>query len=93
VPGGEPRVARAVTLSDDTGYFWFLGRANVELVTKVLDGCSTPLQSYWVFAAGLTDYDVTLTVTDTTNGAVRRYHNAAGRAFPSLQDTAAFGCR
>ncbi|HEX2465049.1 MAG TPA: PQQ-dependent sugar dehydrogenase [Thermoanaerobaculia bacterium] len=92
-PGAESRAARAVTLSDDTGYFWFLGRTNVELVIKVLDGCETPLETYWVFAAGLTDLDVTLTVTDVSTGAERRYHNAAGQPFPSLQDTTAFPCR
>jgi hypothetical protein len=91
-PGRPARSARAVTLSDDTGYFWFLERSNVELVTKILDGCGTGLRTFWVFAAGLTDLDVTLTVTDGVTGAVRQYHNAVGQAFPSIQDTVAFAC-
>ena len=91
-PQRAPRPARAVTLSADTGYFWLLDRTNVEVLAKVLDGCGTPLGSYWVFAAGLTDFDVTLSVTDLATGAERRYHNVAGQPFPALQDTAAFAC-
>ena len=92
-PGSESRRARAVPLTDDTGYFWFFDRGNVELMAKVIDGCDTPLGAYWVFAAGLTNVDVTLTVTDSATGAVRRYHNPAGHPFPPVQDTAAFPCR
>ena len=32
------RHGHPVALSGDTGYFWFFGTANVELVVKVLDG-------------------------------------------------------
>jgi hypothetical protein len=41
-------------------------------VVKVLDGCNfTP--NFWVFAAGLTDQEVLLTVTDTKTGATQIY--------------------
>jgi hypothetical protein len=43
-----------------------------------------------VFAAGLTDVETELTVTDTVAGGTRRYHNAAGTAFQPVQDTDAF---
>jgi photosystem II stability/assembly factor-like uncharacterized protein len=79
----------AVSLTSDTGTFWFFSAGNVEVIVKVLDACS--LNSHeWVFAAGLTDVEVTLTVTDTLTGAVQTYVNAAGTAFQPIQDTAAF---
>ena len=81
---------QAVGLSDDSGYFWFFGPNNVELVVKALNACSSPLPRYWVFAAGLTDVQVDMTVTDTKNGTVKTYTNPLGRPFPPIQDTGAF---
>jgi hypothetical protein len=82
---------QAVRLTADTGYFWFFSAANIELVTKVLNGCGVG-NHFWVFGGGLTDVRVVLTVTDTANGAVRVYHNELGTAFAPLQDTKAFAC-
>jgi photosystem II stability/assembly factor-like uncharacterized protein len=80
---------QAVGLTADTGAFWFFSAANLELLVKVLDGCSLN-GHYWAFAAGLTNVGVTLTVTDTQTGESRTYTNPAGAPFPALQDTAAF---
>jgi hypothetical protein len=80
----------AVPLTDDAGYFWFFNSANIEIITKVLNGCFEPFNSYWVFAAGLTNVEVTLTVTDTRDGATKTYRNPLGTAFLPIQDTAAF---
>src|SRR5262245_43677758 len=33
-------VGNAAALTDDTGYFWFFDSANVEVVVKIVDGCS-----------------------------------------------------
>ena len=60
-------------------------------LTKVLDGCGLG-NHFWVFAGGLTDVQVALTVTDTANGAVRVYHNPQGTPFQPLQDTSGFPC-
>ena len=76
-------------LTMDTGAFWFFASSNLELVVKVLDGCAVN-GSYWVFAAGLTDVGVTVTVTDTQTGESRSYTNPAGVPFPPLQATSAF---
>jgi hypothetical protein len=63
----------------------------VEAVVKVLDACSFPgAPRFWVFAAGLTNVEVVLTVTDTATGAVKTYTNPLNRAFQPVQDTAAF---
>lgn len=79
----------AVSLSGDTGYFWFFSANNVEMVVKVLNACSfTP--RIWVFAGGLTNVRVDLTVTDTQTGVVKTYQNPQTTAFQPIQDTSAF---
>ncbi len=88
-PQGASGAGQAVPLSDDTGYFWFFSDSNVEMVLKVLDGCALN-QSYWVFAGGLTDVQVAITVTDTATATVKHYSNPQGTAFKPIQDTGAF---
>ena len=88
-PDGTTGSGQAVALTSDTGYFWFFQSTNVEMVTKVLDGCALN-QRYWVFAGGLTNVRVVTTVTDTQTGTQKVYRNAQGTAFQPLQDTSAF---
>ena len=80
--------ANVVKLTSDTGYLWFFSSSNVEVVIKVLNACG--INGYWVFAGGLTDVRVTLTVTDTQTGAVKQYTNPQGTPFAPIQDTSAF---
>ncbi len=86
--GAAAAPAQAVAVSGDTGYYWFVDPANVELVVKVLDGRGLN-GSFWVFYGGLTNLAYTLTITDTTTGAVKVYTNPAGK-FASAGDTSAF---
>jgi hypothetical protein len=86
--GAETRV-----LTPDTGALWFFKPDNLELVVKVLDGCALN-GHWWVFAGGLTNVGVTLTVTDTQTGEFRTYTSPIGVPFAPLQDTTAFAnCR
>jgi PKD repeat protein len=78
-----------VKLTGDSGYFWFFDSANIEVVTKVLDGCGIT-NAYWVFAAGLTNVSVRLTVIDTQTGTPYIKDNPQGTAFAPIQDTGAF---
>ncbi|MEO1083672.1 MAG: carboxypeptidase-like regulatory domain-containing protein, partial [Acidobacteriota bacterium] len=87
--GSAQGVARAVNLTRESGYFWFFDAANVEVVVKVLDACDG-FNHFWVFAAGLTNVEVELTVRDLWTGAVRTYRNPAGQLFRPTFDTAAF---
>ena len=81
-----------MSLTADTGYFWFFSDSNVEMVLKVLDACSLN-ERFWVFAGGLTNVQVDITVLDTATGAAKTYHNPQGAAFQPIQDTSAFsGC-
>jgi hypothetical protein len=86
---GQSGNAGVVKLTPETGYFWFFNNSNVEAVVKVIDGCGLNSR-YWVFAGGLTDVRVTMTLTDTKTGQVRTYTNTAGVAFAPIQDTSAF---
>jgi hypothetical protein len=79
----------AVPLTGDTGYFWFFSSNNVEIVIKVVDGRSFNSR-FWVFAGGLTNVNVVITVTDTQTGATQTYVNPQGVAFQPIQDTNAF---
>ena len=87
---GSSGRGQAVTLTDDSGYFWFFGPNNVEVVVKALNACSQPAPRYWVFASGLTNVSVDLTVTDTKSGTVKAYSNPLGQPFMPIQDTGAF---
>ncbi len=89
LPGGQTGTAHAVPLTTDTGYLWFFAADNVETVIKVLNGCAVN-SSYWIFAGGLTNVNVVITVTDLQSHVSRVYTNPANTAFQPLQDTAAF---
>ncbi|MBV9496576.1 MAG: hypothetical protein JOZ54_20190 [Acidobacteria bacterium] len=90
-PNGVSGNGEAVSLTGESGYFWFFTPDNVEVVVKALNACdSTTAPRFWVFAAGLTDVGVDLTVTDTKNGTTRVYKNPVGTKFTPIQDTNAF---
>jgi Leucine-rich repeat (LRR) protein len=88
-PDGQTGAGQAVALTPDTGYFWFFSASNVEMVLKVLNACGFN-NRFWVYAGGLTNVQVTVTVTDTANGTVRTYMNPQGTSFRPIQDSSAF---
>lgn len=90
-PQGASGRGRPVALTADTGYAWFFDENNVEMVLKVLDGCGVN-GHFWMFAGGLTNVRVDLTLADTLIGEVRVWHNPQGRSFQPIQDTRAFPC-
>lgn len=81
---------QAILGSTDSGEFWFFAPTNTELIVKVLDACAPPFNAYWVFAAGLTNVDVTITVVDTATDDTRIYTNPLGAPFAPVLDTGAF---
>jgi hypothetical protein len=84
---GHTGVGRALLLTSDTGAFWFFAPENFEVVTKVLDGQGLN-GKFWVFYGALSNVEYTLTVTDTSTGAMKVYSNPAG-TFASVGDTSA----
>lgn len=73
-----------ISLTPETGYFWFSDPANVEVVVKILDWC--PAGGIKVFAAGLTNLEVSLTVTDSQTGQSKTWVNPRGVAFLPIQE-------
>ncbi|MDQ6799992.1 MAG: trypsin-like peptidase domain-containing protein [Acidobacteriota bacterium] len=86
---GQSGNGQAVRLTTDTGYFTFFSASNVEAVVKVINACGFS-QRFWVFAGGLTNVNVVLTVRDTKSGNVKTYTNPLNAAFVPVQDTGAF---
>ncbi|MEO8349058.1 MAG: PPC domain-containing protein [Acidobacteriota bacterium] len=86
---GQSGNGMAVPETSDTGMFWFFSANNIEMILKVVNGCALNSR-YWVFAGGLTNVAVTITVTDTLNGTTRTYSNPQNTAFAPIQDTSAF---
>ena len=66
----------------------FFNAANVELVSKVVDGRAVN-SKFWVFYGALSNVEYTLTVTDSVTGNQRTYRNPQGR-LASVADTGAF---
>jgi Tol biopolymer transport system component len=88
VPGGAEGLAWAVRLSEQAGYFWFFAPDNPEITVKVIDACGIPLfDNYWVFAAGMTNVEVTLKVRDGVTGEERMWTQPGGQPFRPIQDT------
>ncbi len=79
----------AVPETDSAGLFWFFSADNIEMLLKILDGCSIN-NRFWVFAAATTDVEYTLTVTDTDTSVPRTYFNPLGNPASPIQDTSAF---
>lgn len=88
-PAGATGRGVAEKLTAESGDFWFFDPANIELVVKVLDGCVIN-GHYWVFAAGLTDVQVTTTVRDLGSGLERTWTNPQGTVFEPIRETQAF---
>ena len=79
----------AQRLTAESGDFWFFNPANIEMVIKVLDGCRIN-GHYWVFAAGLTDVQLTTTVRDLRSGLEMSWTNPQGTLFEAIADSEAF---
>jgi hypothetical protein len=83
-------IGHPVSLSDESGTFWFFDSANVEIIVKVVDACVDPWQRYWVFMAGLTNVEVDLRVRDLVAGFEYTYSSNWAQAFPTILDTWTF---
>ncbi|HEX3130321.1 MAG TPA: CSLREA domain-containing protein [Thermoanaerobaculia bacterium] len=86
--GGPNGIAHPVPLTGDTTDFWFFSPENLELAVKVIDGCDLN-DRFWVFASGLTDRGVQLTVQDMLTGQIWTYVNPPGTIYETRLDTSA----
>lgn len=95
-PQGLSGDAQTVKLTPDSGYLWFFSDSNIEAIVKVLNACTAASGNhYWVFAGGLTNVRVFMSVTDTaappsTPQSTKAYFNPQNVPFQPIQDTVAF---
>jgi hypothetical protein len=90
-PAGLDGLGSTIRITGNTGVFRFFSLDNIELVVKMLDACHTEIPGHWLFASGLTDVKVDLTVEDLATGEVKTYPGAFG-PFAPIIDLGAFGC-
>jgi len=74
-----------VKLTSDTGYFWFFNGANIELMTKVVDGRGLN-GKFWFFYGALSDVQYQIQVKDRVTGNTKTYTNPQGQ-LSSVADT------
>lgn len=90
-PDGKNGDGHAVQLTPESGYFWFFEDGNVEINTKLLNACApNNTGRFWFFAAGMTNVEVSIVVTDTKSGKVANFSNTQGQMFTTIADTATF---
>ncbi len=89
---GTTGPGQATAFNNEVGYYSIPALTgnpnNLEVFVKVLDG-RVVNGKFWVFYGGLTDFELTITVTDVTTGAVKTYHRN-GREYGGGADTSAF---
>jgi hypothetical protein len=90
IVGGDNGPAHGTQLTRGSSQFWFFSPDNYELMVKVLDGCALN-HRYWVYAGGLTNQRVDITVSDTWTGASKTYTNPLRTPFKFVSDTGTFG--
>lgn len=84
---GQTGIAFGCQMTRSAGYFFFFDRGNVEIPLKMLNACfgGNPA-SHWVFAAGLTNFGVEISIFDLATGVRKSYLNPTGRTFVSIID-------
>ena len=88
---GRQGVFHAVPSTDGSGFFWFFDENSIEVIVKLIDGCSLN-DHRWVFLAATTNVAYRLEVTDLRTGSVQRYSNLLGTRAAATTDITAFGC-
>jgi len=87
---GDGNYGRGEYLTGDAGYFTFADEDNIEVLVKVVDACTAPYDRYWIFAAGLTNLEVEITVYDTLAEESKTYGSELGEPFQPVIDTEGF---
>jgi hypothetical protein len=82
------QTALASPIVADSGAFTFFSANNLEVLVKVVNGNAFNGR-YWVFIGSDSNVEYTVTVTDTSNGAVKTYFNPQF-TLTSYSDTNAF---
>ena len=86
---GNSGVANFLAVSEASAYGSFFDENNKEIFVKLVDACALT-GNYWVFAAGLTNLEATLRVTDTVFGKVYEQSSPLGENFAPNLDIGTF---
>jgi hypothetical protein len=70
--------------------FYSFNNGNVEVFVKMVNACTTATPAFWLFAAGATNAETTITVRDTVSGQLQEIHNPPGFLFETVAHTGAF---
>lgn len=89
--GGSAGTAKPQLESDESLKFTFFQPQNLELLLKIIDGCSYN-GHYWVFFSGLTNVGVSLRITDTVSGENFAADNPPGTTLAPVLDILALPC-
>ena len=89
--GGRAGDATPQMESDESLKFSFFQPQNLELLLKIIDGCSYN-GHFWVYLSGLTNVGVSLRITDMITGAVFDVDNPPGTALAPVIDIEALAC-
>lgn len=87
---GDTGRGQIIPLNRDSGLFTFFDPNNAEILIKVLNSCPLAINKYWVFFAGTTNQQFTLTVTDTEADVVTYYEDPLGEVAETVLDIRAF---
>jgi hypothetical protein len=85
---GHRHTAHSVSLSGNSGGFWFDRPADLEMMVRMQDARALN-GNFWFFLGPLSQRGFVVQVTDTVTGDIRVYVNPPG-TFASLADTSAF---
>src|SRR5262245_27541112 len=66
-PDGVTLSGHPVSLTPESGYFWFSEPDNVDIVVETLDACAIG-QGHWLFVSGRTDVAAEIRITDILTG-------------------------
>jgi hypothetical protein len=88
---GSQGAGNPVAIDDESGFFWFFTPNNPEVFVKVLDACALN-NRYWVFAGGLTNLGVQITISDQRSDLALPIINPLGSNFATFIDTSSFAC-
>jgi hypothetical protein len=82
---------KAVANTPDSGFFYFFNPNNLELLVKMVNACSTELETFWFYGAAASNVGLHYEVLDTHTCVTRDYTNVLGH-FASFGDIEAFDC-
>jgi hypothetical protein len=77
--------AGALQLTSESGYLYFQGAVDMEVPIKILDYCGSS-GVFKIFAAGLSDFGVTIGVKDLVSGTQINYTNPDFQTFNTIID-------